>query len=115
MTPLMAAVVLTSLFEGFAQTSIQWAQKYNSRWHLVMALCCYAVVCLCLYVAYHYKGIGIVNALWSGMTIVMMFTIGYFVFGERLTRMEWIGVGFIVLGMAIINVCCVDKPRLHQQ
>lgn len=113
MTPLMAAVFFTALFEAFAQSSVQWAHRYQSTWHFLLALMCYAVVCFFLYVAYNYQGVGIVNALWSGMTIVMMLAIGYFVFEERLTRWEWVGVAFIVTGMLIINVCCSTKPRMH--
>lgn len=111
----MASIFLTSIFEAFAQSSIQIAQRYNSTWHLIVAMCCYVIVTICLYIAYQYQGVGMVNALWSGMTIAMMLAIGYFFFGERLSKPEWIGFGFIVVGLVIINTCCSNKPRVHYQ
>lgn len=112
MPPLMTAVALVGIFEAFAQSSIQWAQKYDSKWHLLLAVGCYTVVSIFLYVAYNYKGVGIVNVLWSGMSIVLMLTIGYFIFDEKVTFMEWVGIAFIFVGMMIINVCCNDKYEI---
>jgi multidrug transporter EmrE-like cation transporter len=70
---------------------------------LLAALACYAGVIVCLFAAYRYKGAGIVNTLWSGVSIVLMLLIGMVVFSERITAMEWVGVGAILAGFAIIN------------
>lgn len=104
-----AAIALIGLFEAFAQSSVQWAQRYQSPIHFAYAILFYVAVCAALYVAYNYKGVGVVNALWSGMSIVLMLAIGYFIFEERLQPMEWIGIAFILAGMSIIHICCQIK------
>lgn len=110
--PLMTAVVLVGVFESFAQSAIQWAHRNDSKWHLLIAIACYSVVSVFLYVAYNYKGVGMVNVLWSGMSILLMLTIGYFIFDEKISKLEWLGIVFILIGMMIINICCNIKYEM---
>ena len=52
----------------------------------------YAVVAYCIFLAYNYKGVGMVNTLWSGMSILLMIAVGIFLFKEKIRLIEGIGV-----------------------
>lgn len=62
------------------------------------------IVTVFLYVAYSYKGVGIVNALWSGLSILAMVAIGTLVFKEKIKAKEWIGILFILVGLVTLNI-----------
>ncbi|PVX39249.1 small multidrug resistance pump [Pasteurella langaaensis DSM 22999] len=48
--------------------------------------------------------IGIVYAVWSGIGIVLTSTIGYFIFGQKLSLSDFIGIGLILAGVLVINL-----------
>lgn len=76
---------------------------------ILFAVLCYAGVTALLYRAYEYKGVGLVNVLWSGVSVIMMLAIGYLVFKERLIMREWIGVAFIAIGLCIAGSAAASK------
>jgi small multidrug resistance pump len=47
---------------------------------------------------------GIAYAIWSGLGIVLISTVGWVVFGQRLDAPALIGLGLIVAGVVIVNV-----------
>lgn len=49
------------------------------------------------------ESIAMANIIWQGSTVVIMGTIGYFLFGEKLTTKEIIALIGIVLLIALIN------------
>lgn len=48
--------------------------------------------------------IGIVYAVWSGIGIVLTSIIAYFIFGQKLTLTDFIGIGLILVGVLVINL-----------
>jgi small multidrug resistance pump len=46
---------------------------------------------------------GIAYAIWSGAGIVLISTVGWAVFGQRLDAPAMIGLGLIVAGVVIVN------------
>ncbi|ENU79950.1 hypothetical protein F975_01702 [Acinetobacter sp. ANC 3789] len=48
--------------------------------------------------------IGVVYAIWSGVGIVFTAIIGYYVFKQALDTPAFIGIGFIIAGVLIMNL-----------
>ncbi|MGU3844922.1 SMR family transporter, partial [Vibrio diabolicus] len=48
--------------------------------------------------------VGVVYAIWSGAGIVLVATVGYFVYGQRLDLPALVGIGFILTGVMIVNL-----------
>jgi small multidrug resistance pump len=46
---------------------------------------------------------GIAYAIWAGMGIVLISTVGWVLFGQRLDAPAVIGVGLIVAGVVVVN------------
>ncbi len=52
--------------------------------------------------SYKYKGMGIVNVLWSGISVLTVISTGIIFFNEKITKLDWIGIIFIILGIFFI-------------
>jgi len=65
------------------------------------------------FLSFALKGIpvGITYAIWSAVGIVLISTVGYFAFKQSLDLPAIIGIGFIVVGVIIINV--FSKSTAH--
>jgi multidrug transporter EmrE-like cation transporter len=100
--PLLSSVLLTSVAEAGGQAALRWAQQAASPARGLLGVAFYAVVCAGLYNAYHHKGVGVVNALWSGTSVVLMVIVGMVFFHERLSPAEWTGVAFVLVGLAFL-------------
>ena len=50
-----------------------------------------------------YEGMAITNILWISLSIIAMTIIGYFVFKENITPIQFIGNGEITLGLVLVN------------
>lgn len=48
--------------------------------------------------------IGIVYAIWSGVGIVLIAAIGYLVFEQKLDLPAVVGIGLILVGVAVIQL-----------
>ncbi|MEM8909672.1 MAG: SMR family transporter, partial [Bacteroidota bacterium] len=48
--------------------------------------------------------IGVAYALWGGIGIVILTFVGYVRFGQKLDAPAIVGIGFITMGVVIINL-----------
>lgn len=79
--------------------------KLTQKWHFyLLAVLCYALVCFGLYNMYGYKTMGIVNLLWSCMSIIAIILIGVIFFHEAVTIYDMIGVAFVFIGFGFIFI-----------
>ncbi len=101
---LWSAILMVSAFEAAAQTFIATARKSQGNIPiLLLGMACYCGVAYGLYLSYQYRGVGIVNALWSSLSIVLMLIIGAALFNEKLKIREWIGIALLISGIIVIE------------
>ena len=55
--------------------------------------------------------IGVAYAVWSGIGVALISLIGCIVFGQSLGGYEIAGIGFIVVGVVLLNLC--SNTALH--
>jgi small multidrug resistance pump len=101
---LALSVFMVAVAEAIGQTSINLSRVQHNWWWMGLALLAYAAVAFGLYMSYAYKGVGIVNALWSGLSVLIMVVIGLLVFREEISRVEWLGVVLILCGILILSL-----------
>lgn len=99
----MFLVAAISACEACAQSLSYLAYKKDSIAFFVASWMLYLGIVFLLWKSYHYKGVGYINVIWSGMTTAFMLLIGYTFFGERLSREEWIGTAFILFGIILMT------------
>ncbi len=72
--------------------------------YLLLGFLGYASISFFLVQSYKYEGIGIVNVLWSAISVLLITFIGHFCFKELITRREMAGMGLVIAGVAILNL-----------
>ncbi len=96
-------ILLISLFELFGQSCLKYLNINNDKYHYYLyAILFYGMVCFLLLQSYKYKGMGIVNVLWSGVSILVILSASIIFFNEKITKMDAIGIVLIIAGMIFI-------------
>lgn len=103
-----AYMVMVLLFivtsEALAQTCIKKC-KVTQKWHFyLLAVFFYSLVCLGLYTMYGYKTMGIVNLIWSCLSILSILTVGVVFFHEEINRYDLVGIILIFSGLALVFI-----------
>ncbi len=97
-------VFLISLCELFGQSCLKYMNVNKNKYHYYfLAILFYSFVCYLLLLSYKFKGMGIVNVLWSGISVLVILSSSMIFFGETITTMDKIGVLFIILGIFFIS------------
>jgi len=64
----------------------------------------YAVAFYCLSLTLKQLPVGITYALWSGIGVVLIATVGWLAFGQKLDAAAILGMGLIVAGVLVLNL-----------
>jgi len=94
-----AAIVLEVIGTTFLQKSEQFTKVLPT---LVMGAC-YVGAFYFLSVVLKSMPIGLAYAIWSGLGIVLISAVGYFVFGQTLDTPAVVGLGLIIAGVVVVN------------
>jgi small multidrug resistance pump len=55
--------------------------------------------------------VGIAYAIWSGVGIVLLSLIGWFLYGQKLDLPAFVGIGLITAGVVVLNT--LSKVSTH--
>lgn len=104
---LAAAIVCETIGTSFLKKTEQFTKLFPSIIFIVMMGGAFYFLSLAL------KGIpiGIAYAIWSAVGIVLISIIGYFAYKQTLDLPAMVGIGFIVIGVVIINL--FSKSAAH--
>jgi len=92
-------VTLVSLVEAPALTLL----RMGGMQHIAIASIVYALgVVPLLSVALQYEGIGIVNLFWNILSTILMFAIGTFMFKEKISNLQGIGIVLSLFGLGLV-------------
>lgn len=102
---LIIIILFIAIFECIAQGCLK--KYYNNplpanKYLYFLAICAYSIICLLLIQSYNYKTMGLVNVLWSGISVLVILSLGVFYFGEKITTLDKIGVGLVLVGISFI-------------
>jgi multidrug transporter EmrE-like cation transporter len=102
---LLLIIVLISICELIGQSCLKYLNIHDAQYHYYLfGVFAYALVCWLLLQSYNYKGMGMVNVLWSGMSILVILTASIIMFNEQLTLYDKIGIVLILLGMFLVLI-----------
>ena len=84
------------------------ARKYYDNkeklWMFIISVFCYITIAYVLVKTYELENVGFVNALWSGITLIAVAMLGYFVFDESFTTQEYFAIALIFSGTVLLGV-----------
>ena len=100
---LLLLIIAISISECLGQSCLKTYHKAPEKTHLYIAgVLFYIIVCALLVMSYKYKGMGLVNVLWSGLSVLVILSTGVLFFDESITRMDMIGAAMIVSGIGFV-------------
>ena len=102
--PIAYSILFASIVCEIVGTSALHASQQFTRLgpSLVVAIC-YAAAIAGLSWTFKTIPMGLAYAIWSGTGIVMISTVGWTLFSQRLDAPAILGLGFIVTGVIIVN------------
>lgn len=108
---LVLFIFLLVLLETIGQFSVR---KYNGnriKWYLLLSIACYVGIVITLDRIYDLEEIGFVNALWSGITLLVVAILGYYAFEETFSQQEVIAIILIFIGTILLGTSGRDNTR----
>ena len=97
---LIAAIVA----ETVGTTALQASQQFTKPLPSLLVVVAYALSFYLLALTLKFMPVGVVYAIWSGLGIVLIAVIGLVVFGQKLDLPAILGMGLILLGLAVIHL-----------
>jgi small multidrug resistance pump len=103
--PAAYAVLFASIvFEVVGTSALLASQTFTKLGPSLIVAVCYSLAIVGLAVTFRTIPMGIAYAIWSGLGIVLISTVGWIVFGQRLDLPALLGLGLIVAGVVIVNL-----------
>lgn len=91
--------------ELIGTTFLGYAQGFTKLIPTVVSLSAYAIAFYCLsLVLMHNMPVNIAYAIWSGVGIVVLSFISVFIFHQHMNLPTIMGIGFIVVGVILVNL-----------
>jgi small multidrug resistance pump len=92
------------LAETIGTTALQASQQFTKLWPSALVVIAYGISFYLLALALKVIPVGIAYAIWSGLGIVFIASIGFIVFGQRLDGPALIGLAMIIGGIVVIHL-----------
>ena len=97
-------LIIAVICETFGTACLKASNEFTKLWPSLGVLIGFAGAFYFLALTLRAMPIGIVYAIWSGLGIILIALIGLFFFKQSLDAAAYIGMGFILIGVIIINV-----------
>jgi small multidrug resistance pump len=109
--PVYLVLALAVLAETIGTTALQASQQFTRIGPSILVVVAYAISFYLLSITLRTMPVGIVYALWSGLGILLISTIGWVVFDQRLDWPAIAGLLMIVCGIAVIHLFSSSAPH----
>ncbi|MFC7378610.1 DMT family transporter [Brevundimonas sp. GCM10030266] len=105
MNPTTWAALLGAIaFEVVGTTLLQKSEQFSRLWPTLGLAVCYLTAFYLLSLALRQIPVGLAYAIWSGLGVVAIATIGVVLFKQKLDLPAIAGLGLIVTGVLVINL-----------
>lgn len=98
------AIAIAIVAEVTATTALKASNEFTKFWPSVIVVAGYGVAFYFMTISMRVLPVGIMYAIWSGLGIVLVSIIGWFVYKQTLDVPAMMGMGLIILGVVVINV-----------
>jgi small multidrug resistance pump len=109
--PVYLILALAVLFETIGTTALQASQQFTRAGPSVLVVLAYGISFYLLSITLRTMPVGVVYALWSGLGIILIATIGWVVFGQKLDLPALAGLAMIISGIAVIHLFSSAAPH----
>ena len=103
--PAAYAILFASIvFEIIGTSALLASQTFTKVVPSLVVAVCYSLAIFGLALTFRTIPMGIAYAIWSGLGIVLISTVGWVVFGQRLDLAAIAGLALIVTGVVVVNL-----------
>ena len=95
-------LALAIVSEVAATSSLKMSEQFTKLWPSIIVVAGYGMAFYFLSLCLKSMSIGIIYAVWSGLGIVLVSVVGWFMFKQRLDFPAIAGITMIVVGVAVI-------------
>ena len=97
-------LVVAIVSEVIATSSLKSSDGFSRFWPSVVVVIGYSISFYCLALTLRVIPMGVVYAIWSGIGIVLITLVGWFLFEQKLDLPALLGIGLIASGGGVMNV-----------
>ena len=90
--------------EVIATSALKSSEGFSRLWPSVVVVIGYGIAFYCLALTLRVIPMGVVYAIWSGIGIVLITLVGWFLFEQKLDLPALLGIGLIASGVVVMNV-----------
>jgi len=90
--------------EVIATSALKSSEGFSRFWPSVIVVVGYGIAFYCLVLTLRVIPMGVVYAIWSGVGIVLITLVGWFLFDQTLDLPAVLGIGLIASGVVVMNV-----------
>ena len=101
---LFTFIILIVISEAIAQNYIKKSSVNGDLKYLFVSLFFYFWICIMLYRLYGKNNMGSTFAIWSIMSSITIYLLGFILYGELLTVNDIIGFSLCVIGLYLIFI-----------
>lgn len=109
--PVYLILALAILAETIGTTALKASEQFTRWGPSVVVVLAYGVSFYLLSITLKTMPVGVVYALWSGLGIISIAIIGWFVFDQKLDLPAVVGMIMIVGGIAVIHLFSATAPH----
>ena len=103
--PAAYAILFVSIvFEIIGTSALLASQTFTKVVPSLVVAVCYSLAIFGLALTFRTIPMGIAYAIWSGLGIVLISTVGWVMFGQRLDLPAIAGLALIVTGVVVVNL-----------
>jgi small multidrug resistance pump len=96
----LAIAIIT---EVIGTSALKATEEFTKFWPSIIVLVGYLTSFYFLTLCLRHIPVGIAYALWSGVGIILIATVGWLLYKQSLDMPGVIGIGFIIVGVVVIN------------
>ncbi len=96
--------------EIIGTTLLKYTEGFTKLWPSLGSIAGYAIAFVLLAQTLKSLEVGVTYALWSGIGTAAIAIIGALVFKEPMTALKITGIGFIILGVTLLNLTTSHTP-----
>jgi multidrug transporter EmrE-like cation transporter len=98
------ALGLAIVAEVIGTSALKASDGFTRLWPSVVVAVGYATAFYCLALVLRTVPVGIAYAIWSGLGIVLITVVAFFVYGQRIDGPGLAGMALIIAGVLVINL-----------
>ena len=90
--------------EVVATSALKSSEGFSRFWPSVIVVIGYSIAFYCLALTLRVIPMGVVYAIWSGIGVVLITLVGWFLFEQKLDLPAVLGIGLVAAGVVVMNV-----------